>query len=282
MRFELAGSLVHAAPKVLALVDGQVFHPQTYIDQGYTTFDVMVIGGGGGAGGGIATQNTGTKLRTFGGSGGGGGLHRVQGILSALPLNCPVVVGAGGVRGLDQISDPDLTTDGGDGGASSFNDTTAYSSGGKGGKRVTWNDDVDVGPMAAGGDGGSGARLIAGGGGLGAIEDADFGDNGSWNGAIGQGGGGTTGGLSTYAAGGSAIIPTGGAGNGSYNPADLSVYGLGGFPEDDPLSDSSAIVPGGGGGAKATPLNGLPGQFGRGGGAVNGDAGAVIIRLTSV
>ena len=93
MRFELAGSLVHPDPLVIKFTTNQNFDPSTYIDMGYTDFDVICIGAGGGMGGGINTGNTGTLVRSPGGAGGGGGLHRVQGLLSALPVTCPVVIG---------------------------------------------------------------------------------------------------------------------------------------------------------------------------------------------
>ena len=86
-------------------------------------------------GGGIDTANSGTLVRNYGGAGGGGGFHRVRGLLSALPAICPVVVGAGGALGTEMHgSNPARTTNGGDGGASSFNATTCRASGGKGGK----------------------------------------------------------------------------------------------------------------------------------------------------
>ena len=114
----------------------QHFDTLKYKDLGYTHFEVICIGGGGGMGGGIDTANTGTLIRSYGGAGGGGGFHRVRGLLSALPdcvqlllvlvvlweLNMPVIL--------------HLTTNGGNGGASTFNGTTCRASGGKGGKRV--------------------------------------------------------------------------------------------------------------------------------------------------
>jgi hypothetical protein len=116
MRFELAGSLIHPDPLVMMLVSGVSFAPRDYTKLGYTNFDVICIGGGGGSGGGINTDNTGTLVRSTGGAGGGGGLHRVQGLLSALPDVCPVVVGSGGTFGIEHSSDPAQTTNGGDGG----------------------------------------------------------------------------------------------------------------------------------------------------------------------
>src|SRR3954468_2695321 len=138
MRLELAGSLIHPEPVVLKFTANQALDIQSYRDLGYTHFDVICIGAGGGTGGGVDTLNTGTKVRNRGGAGGGGGFHRVHGLLSALPNSCPIVVGAGGAPGVDDTT-PQFTTNGADGGASSFNTTTCRASGGKGGKRAQSN-----------------------------------------------------------------------------------------------------------------------------------------------
>src|SRR3954454_18284969 len=124
MRFELAGSLIHPDPVVIKFSTDQAFDKLHYLELGYTHFDVICIGAGGGRGGGIDTVETGTLIRNYGGAGGGGGFHRVQGLLDALPDSCPVVVGAAGAAGTEHASNPTLTTNGGDGGHSSFNDTT--------------------------------------------------------------------------------------------------------------------------------------------------------------
>ena len=58
MRIELAGSLVHPDPLVIKFNSNQNFTPSTYIELGYTHFDVICIGGGGGMGGGIDTANS--------------------------------------------------------------------------------------------------------------------------------------------------------------------------------------------------------------------------------
>ena len=117
MRLELSGSLVHPDPLVIRFDSNQIFDILHYTDLGYTHFEVICIGGGGGMGGGIDTANTGTLVRSYGGAGGGGGYHRVRGLLSALPVTCPIVVGAGGAVGTEHASNPALTTDGGDGGS---------------------------------------------------------------------------------------------------------------------------------------------------------------------
>src|SRR3954469_13573985 len=116
MRIELSGSLIRPDPLLLSFSANQNITISDYIDMGYTHFDVICIGGGGGKGGGIDTNNTGTNVRNWGGAGGGGGYHRVRVLLSALPNNVPVVVGDKGTDGTNHISDPTLTSNGGDGG----------------------------------------------------------------------------------------------------------------------------------------------------------------------
>jgi Glycine-rich domain len=244
MRFELAGSITAPDPLILKFNANSTFDPAKYTDLGYTDFDVICIGGGGGMGGGINTANTGTQIRSYGGAGGGGGLQRVQGLLSALPPTCPVVVGAGGSLGTDHDSNVGLTTDGGDGGYSSFNGATCQASGGKGGKRVQSNS-LTVATMADGGEGGMGGRTLAGGGASGGTAGTPTatgpgvpgtdGSDGTWSGNIGKGGGGGAGGVGKY----------------------------------------------GSGGTKAAPLNGQPTVYGSSQGArVVSDPGVVILRLT--
>jgi hypothetical protein len=291
MRFELAGSLVHPAPLVIRFTVNQTFDPTKYTKIGYTNFDVICIGGGGGMGGGIDTANTGTLIRSYGGAGGGGGLQRVQGLLSALPSSCPVVIGAGGALGTEDPSNVGFTTDGGDGGYSSFNGNTCQASGGKGGKRVQSNS-LTVTTSANGGDGGIGGRIIAGGGGFGGTAGTPTasgpgtagtaGADGTWNGIIGSGGGGGAGGVGKYGGGGTTCNAATSGGKGSYNPGDTSVYGPSDAPDTDPSSGSQSVVPGGASGAKATPLNGLPYVYGASKGTrLPGDPGTVIIRLTA-
>jgi hypothetical protein len=289
MRLELAGSILKPPPLTVKLLNGVDFVPQQYIDQGYTDFEVLVIGAGGGTGGGIRTGNTGTQIRSYGGAGGGGGLHRVRGVLSALPATCPVVVGVGGDPGLDHVSDPALATDGQDGGASSFNGNTARASGGQGGRKVTTNS-VTVSSQANGGDGGVGDRILPGGGGAGGIAGTPTstgpgtpgtaGADGDWDGVVGEGGGGGAGGIGTYL-GVTANAATAG-GRGSFDPGDTSVYGLGSSASSD-TSDSGAanIVPGGAGGARATPLNHLPVDYGDSFGTrLKGQDGYIAIQLS--
>jgi hypothetical protein len=293
MRLDLAGTLVRPEPITVKYVADGSFVPATFIEQGYTDFDVICIGGGGGMGGGIDTVNTGTQIRSFGGAGGGGGLHRVQGLLVALPETCPVVVGAGGVPGTEHNSNPALTTDGTDGEYSSFNDTTCQASGGKGGKRVQSNSQT-VTTQANGGEGGIGNRLISGGGASGGLAGTpsatgpgtpgSSASDGSWNGSIGAGGGGGAGGVGKYGSGGVTLNAATSGGRGSYNLSDTSVYGPLGVPTKDIVgSGAENVMPGEGGGAKAAPLTGLPTVFGQSNGKLlPSDPGVVIIRLTAV
>lgn len=290
MRLELAGSVLRPPPLTVKLLDGVDFIPQQYIDMGYSGFEVLVIGAGGGTGGGIKTGNTGTQIRSYGGAGGGGGLHNVRGLLSALPASCPVVVGVGGDPGLDHVSDPALTTDGEDGGASSFNGDTARASGGQGGHRVQTNS-VTVTSQANGGAGGIGDRILAGGGAAGGVAGTPTatgpgtpgtaGADGTWDGVVGEGGGGGSGGVGTYL-GVTANAATAG-GRGSFDAGDTSVYGLGTSPSSDTADSGAAnIVPGGAGGARATPLTSLPIQYGESYGVrLKGNDGYVAIRLTA-
>ena len=283
MRFELAGSLIHPDPLVMMLVTGVSFAPRDYTKLGYTNFDVICIGGGGGSGGGINTDNTGTLVRSTGGAGGGGGLHRVQGLLSALPDVCEVVVGSGGTFGIEHPSDPAQTTNGGDGGYSSFNDTTCQASGGSGGLRVQSNS-TSIPTDANGGNGGSGGSKIAGDGSFGGIFNGTAGLDGDWDGVIGQGGGGGAGGVATYGSPPIVYITATAGGQGSYNLGDLSVYGPGHSSSTDAASGAPNVAPGGAGGAKAAPINGLTVCL-HGSSAshhASGDPGFVVIRLTAV
>ena len=282
MRFELAGSLVHPDPLVMRFNNNQNFDVQKYIDLGYTHFDVICIGGGGGRGGGIDTTNA---VRNYGGAGGGGGFHRVRGLLSALPSTCPVVVGIAGILGTEHASNPASTTNGGDAGGSSFNDTTCRASGGKGGIRAQSNS-TTVTTGANGGQGGVGNRFIAGGGAAGGLAGTPsatgpgvlgtVGADGTLFQNIGQGGGGGAGGVGKYGSGGTTCNAATTGGRGAFNPGDTSVYGPGDPPGNDPSSGSQSVVPGSASGAKASPINGLPTVYGQ-----SGYPGTVIIRLTA-
>lgn len=292
MRIELAGSLIRPVPLVIRFNSSQAFDVQKYIDEGYTHFDVICIGAGGGMGGGIDTANTGTLIRSYGGAGGGGGFHRVRGLLSALPSSCPIVVGVGGARGTEHASNPANTTNGADGGVSSFNDTTCRASGGLGGKRVQSNS-LTVTTQAHGGDGGIGNRINPGGGAAGGVAGTPSASGPGVAGVagidgmllypdIGQGGGGGAGGVGKYGSGGTTCNAATSGGRGAYNPGDTSVYGPGDTPGVDPSSGSQNVIPGGASGAKASPLNGLPTVYGQSKGErLAGDPGTVIVRLTA-
>lgn len=290
MRLELAGSLVHPPPLVIKFESNLNFDVAHYISLGYTHFDVICIGAGGGMGGGIDTANSGTLVRNYGGAGGGGGFHRVRGLLSALSIPCPVVIGVGGAVGNDHSSLPASTTNGADGGYSSFNTDTCKASGGKGGKKVASNS-LTVSTDADGGEGGKGNRLIAGGGAAGGqagtptISGPDFpgsdGADGTLFQNVGEGGGGGAGGVGKYGTGTTHNAATSG-GRGAYNPGDTSVYGPGDEPGHDIPSGAQNIVPGGASGAKASPVNGLPTVYGQSMGTkLPGAPGTVIIRLTA-
>ena len=237
----------------------------------------------------------------IGGGGGGGGLHVVIGELEDLPDVVPVQVGQAGADagyGQTEVNGPfepspyqpysaSITqrypephpsfyppAPGGDGGTSSFGDI-CQASGGKGGNpAMKWVGTVLV-EDRAGGAGGIGGRLEAGGGGAGSNSGAN-GTDGSWDGSIGQGGGGGRGGNYIPGRGhsgamyipGSTIPPTNG-GKGSFSYIDTTVYGrgqvisalveerstydyiTGELIETVNVPSSYIIVPGGGGGARA-------------------------------
>ena len=278
MRLELAGSIVRANPVTKVLENGVPFIPQDWIDLGYTHFDVICIGGGGGHGGGVDTANTGTLVRNYGGEGGGGGYQRIQGMLSALPSSCPIVVGASGAAGTT-VAVGTATSDGTDGGYSSFNGITCRASGGKGGKRAQTNAITGT-SQAHGGAGGIGNTTAAGGGGLGGVCGtigstlSTDGEDGPIIDDIGHGGGGGAGGIAKYGVATSYLDGSAG-GNGSWNPDDVLVSGDGEDVQPDP-GTGVLVKPGRGGGANASPLNGLPYNFGQA-----GTPGTVVIRLTS-
>lgn len=288
MRIELSGSLVAPAPLVLRYEASATFDTAYYINLGYTHFDVICIGAGGGTGGGIDTNNTGTLLRCWGGAGGGGGYFRTRGLLSALPSSCPIVVGTGGVVGTSHASLPANTTDGVDGGYSSFNTNTCRASGGKGGKRVQSNS-TTVTTQAHGGAGGIGNSVVAGGGAAGGIAGTPAlpgpgvagtpGVDGTFDYDLGKGGGGGAGGVGKYD--GTTLNNGTIGGRGSYNPGDISVYGPGGAISKDPKTLAFDVVPGGASGAKASPLTGLPTIYGQSkGDLTTGASGIVVVRLT--
>lgn len=303
MRFALSGGLNKPKPVVVTFnVDNgpdQTFDAAAYIALGYTNFDVICIGGGGGSGGGIINQGGGgTGVRNYGGAGGGGGLHRVQGVLSALPDSVDVVIGFGGPSAVETATDPSLLQDAWDGQPSTFNGTTCRASGGKAGKKVQTNS-TTVSTQANGGQGGVGNSIVAGGGAAGGLAGTPTatgpgtpgtpGTHGTWDGSIGQGGGGGAGGVAKYAATGPGTTLNAGTpgGHGSYNIADTSVSANGASPYIDIDTAAPNIVPGMAGGGKATPLTGLTTTYGDSGDLsgtrpLEGKAGIVVVRLTAL
>ena len=191
--------------------------------------------------------------------------------------------------GTDHSSNPASTTNGGNGGASTFNDPTCRASGGEGGKRVQSNS-VSAGTIANGGDGGVGNRVNPGGGGIGGQAGIPTaagpgtpgtnGEDGTLFGNIGKGGGGGAGGVGKY--GGITCNAATSGGRGSYNPGDTSVYGPADTPDNSTITNAANVIPGGASGAKASPLNGLPTVYGQSKGQpVPGTPGIVIVRLTA-
>lgn len=295
MRLELAGSSAVPDPLVLTFTANGTFIPQTYIDQGYINFDVIVIGGGGGAGGGIDTNNTGTLVRSYGGGGGGGGLHRVKGLLKYLTASVAVTVGAGGAGGTNVASG---SAGGGQNGGTSQFGTTAKASGGGGG-RGTITNSLTQDPQGWGGDGGCGGFAGASGasGGRTAVGNSTTvpqgpdgidgayisGVSGMYVSGIGQGGGGGGGGMAKYD--GTLYLLASAGGRGSYNLTDTSVFGPG---SQEGVGIITGVVPGGGGGAKASPVNGLPTVYGNAVTTPSGTSapaagrpGIVVVRLTA-
>ncbi len=297
MRFELAGSSISKDPRILTINYDETFPVSRWIGEGYTHYEVICIGGGGGPGGAGGAP----YMMTYGGGGGGGGLHRIQGYLKDLPSNLPIVVGSGGSIGKcdwgNWPPDWNTLTDGGDGGYTSFNGNTCKAGGGEGGHKPQDPVDGDD-PTYFTGDGGSGGQggtnSIGGGpaGGIGGYfnlsgvnrgQGSDMSFDGTWDGIVGDGGGGGAGGAGGVTNGEFVTAQNGALG--SYNIDDTTVYGPGkNALQRDDYPPAGLIRPGGGGGAKATPLSGNPRVYGSGGTGVNnaGARGVVIIRLTIV
>lgn len=333
-RFELAGAMAPSGPPgpanpssppalVLTYNANDALDVKSYMDQGYTRFDVICIGAAGGPGGGVnqpynsANFVYGYSNLSFGGAGGGGGSQRAKGYLGALPDSAPIVVGAGGAPGGVYTTDgpsgiaagtpPPGITDGGDGGASSFNGTTCRASGGKGGKKVNTLEPPNVTPNPFtnmtnnGGAGGIGGTTVAGGGGAGGVAIQLSAPNnpavapapGAWDPVtmIGSGGGGAAGGWDYKNAATTSTnrqVAQNGAG-GAFNATDLAQYSPGSNAANQTVTTTvSAPVPGYSGGAKAQALNGLGTTYGDSGplgtspsAQVAGKKGVVIIRLTA-
>lgn len=280
MRIQFSGALVTLQPVVLSWAETYSFEKGPYVVAGYTTFDVICIGGGGGKGGGTEgpdTNNSSIYLVSYGGEGGGGAFHRVRGLLSVLPDIVPVQVGGAGANGLD--GDLGENTDGSEGGPSQFGDLAA-ASGGRGGLRVFTRSIVDP-PGSDGGEGGVGGTIFTGGGAegglagqLGPFVAGTPGVDGTLISGVGGGGGGGAGGVGKM--GGVTQLPATTGGRGAYDPSDPSVYGPAGAIGNDPISGAQGIVPGKASGARITPFDGSNRVYGQ-----SGMPGFVAIRLTA-
>jgi hypothetical protein len=84
----------------LFLEDGVPFEKGPYLDLNYTRYEVWCVGAAGGRGGSILRSFDPLNRKSiWGGAGGGGGLHRVGGMLAALPASVDVTIGAAGADG---------------------------------------------------------------------------------------------------------------------------------------------------------------------------------------
>lgn len=299
MRLSLKGSLPQNRPRLFIFAADGTFDKTLFPE--YTNFDAIVIGAGGGRGGGYYgedSEHAGITLRSIGGEGGGGGYHRIQGVLEGLGDSIDIIVGTPGANGIDHSELDDLT-DGEDGATSWFGDI-CYASGGNGGKKVE-SASIDFNMGANGGDGGLGGISEHGWGGMGgicgAVDDPEVvgdapGTNGedgpllvgpyeytigffTLRGTIGKGGGGGAGGLARLVDDEWVRhfpFPTSG-GRGSYD-LDERVFGPGTAPGID-SETGLVIVPGRGGGARATPLTNSWRPYGS-----SQQAGLVVVRLT--
>lgn len=286
---------------------------------GFTIFEIFCVGGAGGRGGfGRHIFGGGTNapwgVEGTGGGGGGGGMHYVAGLLADLDDISAVVVGQAGAHGADgpfNYNDLPLNpgSPGVDGEFSSFAGALCRASGGKGGKvwqatRIPSPNPAEAGYYVVtyrlggdGGDGGVGGQTAAGGGAAGATSVLtgvtgprgptwlpDSGDQGFWDGTIGEGGGGGMGffGRGFGVGSDAAWVPFDGTidfptivdnsptgsnaategGRGSFNYADSSKHGAKGNQPDRVWSTINLYYPhtyrrpeaGGGGGARPTAL----------------------------
>lgn len=276
----------------------------------------------------------------MGGGGGGGGIQVVRGLLADLDTLSGVEIGLPGGDGVlgqqlingayspqpeqwaaaqsgslyaqfreswplphdDNFYPPEY---GGDGGPSSFGGDVCQASGGKGGKPAKI-----FGPpgYSSGGEGGVGGQIVAGGGAAGAIaKKADgnweTGKDGTWDGSVGQGGGGGHGGTRELRSIGpdrfgqfhnqNVQVPATNGGRGAFASTDRSVYGATGlaafFQSSIPFWDyptgliqtgpgyqpSELALPGFGGGARISKLR----SFGSRAEGYD-PKGAVFIRIT--
>ena len=209
---------------------------------GETSVSVVAVGGGGSA---------------AAGSGGGGGELRYKNSITVVPGNSySVVVGAGGVNGVSN------------GGASSFNSTSAIANGG-----------FNNGTAGSGGTGDGGGN-----GGVGVAAASTYGSGGGAGGYAGAGGAGGNQG-SPYAGGGVLGVAGSGGGGGGGSSGQNSYFdggGGGGVGILGQGANGAARGGGGSGGGSGTSTNGTPGAYGGGAGgyaagSVSGAVGAVRI-----
>lgn len=235
------------------------------IQAGFTTFEVMLIGGAGG-------RNTGLAEIHRGAGGGGGGSMIVKALLKDLPEVTAYSVGAKGADGGPY--------DGGEaGGNTTFGTAAAY--GGQGATGIIGAPDIagrpeDNDAIASFGGAGGGNSWNAGAGGAGGhgkyvwngtTTPGASPTGGTWA-SLGNGnGGGKGGGGGAGRSGRNSIAsePTGGA-QGAYS-SDLYAWAPGG-------AVISANYGGYGGGASLDPITGVPEYFG------TGNGGAIALKLT--
>lgn len=272
-------TVISDIPPTTMLLNPGNFVPATFINQGYTNFEVWCIGAAGGRGADFAFSLMEKDYEAKGGAGGGGGIHTAKGILLDLPALVPVVVGFPG-------GDGDIGLAGSPGGYSSFNGVFCQASGGKGGDLAATNTGGVPNWRGNGGDGGAGGRNVAGGGAVGGANAVD-GAIGTWDGVIGKGGGGGAGGRSTrtfdsrfFPVYTYVLVNASAGGNGSFSYGDPSVYGPRSLAQTVALPYPPNVwtaIAGMGGGAKL-PNGQIFGSFAPG----SHPEGAVFIRLTSL
>lgn len=260
-------------------------------------------------------------IKGGGGPGGGGSFIKMGGLLEYLPAEVEVVAG---IKGTDapavwSTSGTVLPTQGTAGGRSSFYDGYCRASGGMGGEPGRLYG--ASAPNGYGGTGGIGDTASSAGGGDGSggvgsntgVGPGGTGEDGSFNSStlIGSGGGGGGGGDVSWVS--SPLDPAvvvadtdsdwdgGAGGRGSYLIGDANWYGSAQMPPlftiPDGYPPNGMVIPepwagavigppmaGAGGGAKATPLNGLPTAYGtrnptNPSAGANVADGAVIVRV---
>jgi hypothetical protein len=298
MRIRFGGSFAGFDPIILLFTTPGDYTFKKLLYPDHNNYDIMVVGAGGGVGGGLHgtdPANSDYDVFTYGGAGGGGGSFRVKGLMEFLDDETTITVGAAGADGDDGGSDPDASTDGGDGETSQFGGVIA-ATGGKGGKR-SQSLSSEENQLADGGDGGVGGSDTAGGGAIGGVcalnddpEDPGHhkpGENGrdgglyvAGGGLIGEGGGGGAGGEVRHDTSSGTwflfSLPVNG-GRGSYN-LDGGVYSPYGPPQlvtPSGAPNAFAAKAGRAGGARVTPFNKSNATYGD-----SRRHGVVVVKLT--